>query len=115
VWCIVLNMIWFVFSSAFIVIVMLYCSYSLQFVILIRVCYSLCIHAVDEVSDSGILIFLWMTRIVVYDQICRYVFSNTLIDNVFCKFVKVKTSNLTLFCFFLDSELNIRMYRVETF
>jgi hypothetical protein len=77
-WRFLFYVVWFVFSSVFIlriVIVMLHCSYVLQFVVLIGVCDRVCVHAVYEVMDCGILTFLWATRIVAYDQICRYVFS----------------------------------------
>jgi hypothetical protein len=39
---------------------------------------SVCVHTVDEATDYGILMYeyLWVTRIVVYDQICRYFSSN---------------------------------------
>jgi hypothetical protein len=48
------------------------------------------IHAVDEVIDCEVLTFLWVTGIVVYDQICRRWFSNMLNVSVLCKFVMVK-------------------------
>jgi hypothetical protein len=35
----------------------------------------ICVHAVEEVIDCGVLMFLWVTGVVVYDHICRCWFS----------------------------------------
>jgi hypothetical protein len=51
---------------------MSYCSQVLQFMVYISVYDRVCVHTVDEATDCGIFIYLWVTRIVVYDQICRY-------------------------------------------
>jgi hypothetical protein len=45
-------------------------------VVLILVYDRVCVYAVDEEIDCCVLMFLWMTRVViVYDQICRCGFS----------------------------------------
>jgi hypothetical protein len=44
--------------------------YMLQFVVAFCVCDGEYVHAVDEVIICGVLLFLWVTRDVVYNQIC---------------------------------------------
>jgi hypothetical protein len=44
-------------------------------VVLVFICNKIGFHVVDEVIDCGVLILLWVTEVVVYDHICRLLFS----------------------------------------
>jgi hypothetical protein len=50
-----------------IIIVMLFCTHSLKFVVLRCVFNMVCVHIVDEITYYYVHILLWVTNAVVYD------------------------------------------------
>jgi hypothetical protein len=60
----------------------------LQFVVLVRVCVMVCVHAVGEVVNCDVLIFLWLTRVIKSVDVD---FLNMLNVSVLRKYVIVKS------------------------